>query len=188
MYKAKAYSVASATSSLASTTIVRRDPLNTTYRSKSSSAVSAIRSHQVRNEWKGSAHCLSCVPGMRSSAVSPKSAPESRSSSPQLRPRSAAWSTPTGLSRCQRALAVLPEHNPHVQLPDKHLGGVTYGGYSESVVVDERFVLRILPTSISPEPRLPLRPASQPTRPCSLGVTKGKKVAWSVSADWATWV
>ncbi len=27
--------------------------------------------------------------------------------------------------------------------PDKHLGGVTYGGYSESIVVDESFVLRI---------------------------------------------
>lgn len=27
--------------------------------------------------------------------------------------------------------------------PDRHLGGVTYGGYSESIVVDERFVLRI---------------------------------------------
>ena len=27
--------------------------------------------------------------------------------------------------------------------PDKHTGGVTYGGYSESVVVDERFVLRV---------------------------------------------
>jgi uncharacterized zinc-type alcohol dehydrogenase-like protein len=27
--------------------------------------------------------------------------------------------------------------------PDKHLGGVTYGGYSDSVVVDQRFVLRV---------------------------------------------
>jgi uncharacterized zinc-type alcohol dehydrogenase-like protein len=27
--------------------------------------------------------------------------------------------------------------------PDKHLGGVTYGGYSQSLVVDEDFVLRI---------------------------------------------
>ncbi|MBX9690234.1 MAG: NAD(P)-dependent alcohol dehydrogenase [Candidatus Obscuribacterales bacterium] len=27
--------------------------------------------------------------------------------------------------------------------PDKHLGGITYGGYSESVVVDESFVLRV---------------------------------------------
>src|SRR5215470_1206332 len=28
-------------------------------------------------------------------------------------------------------------------LPDKHLGGVTYGGYSQSIVVDEDFVLRV---------------------------------------------
>jgi alcohol dehydrogenase (NADP+) len=27
--------------------------------------------------------------------------------------------------------------------PDKHLGGVTFGGYSESIVVDESFVLKI---------------------------------------------
>ena len=32
--------------------------------------------------------------------------------------------------------------------PDKHLGGVTYGGYSQSVVVDEAFVLRV-PTNLS---------------------------------------
>ena len=31
--------------------------------------------------------------------------------------------------------------------PDKHLGGVTYGGYSESIVVDQRFVLRV-PTNL----------------------------------------
>jgi hypothetical protein len=33
--------------------------------------------------------------------------------------------------------------------PDKHLGGVSYGGYSESIVVDQRFVLR----SVKSEPR-----------------------------------
>lgn len=27
--------------------------------------------------------------------------------------------------------------------PDKHLGGVTYGGYSQNIVVDEAFVLRL---------------------------------------------
>jgi uncharacterized zinc-type alcohol dehydrogenase-like protein len=31
--------------------------------------------------------------------------------------------------------------------PDKHLGGVTYGGYSESIVVDESFVLHV-PTNL----------------------------------------
>jgi uncharacterized zinc-type alcohol dehydrogenase-like protein len=29
--------------------------------------------------------------------------------------------------------------------PDKHSGGVTYGGYSDSIVVDEHFVLRVPP-------------------------------------------
>ena len=39
--------------------------------------------------------------------------------------------------------------------PDKHTGGVTYGGYSESVVVDERFVLRI-PDNLDPAGAAPL--------------------------------
>jgi uncharacterized zinc-type alcohol dehydrogenase-like protein len=29
--------------------------------------------------------------------------------------------------------------------PDNHLGGVTYGGYSDSIVVDEKYVLRVPP-------------------------------------------
>ena len=33
--------------------------------------------------------------------------------------------------------------------PDKVSGGVTYGGYSDGIVVDERFVLRV-PTSLDP--------------------------------------
>ena len=28
-------------------------------------------------------------------------------------------------------------------MPDKHTGGITYGGYSDSIVVDQRFVLRV---------------------------------------------
>jgi uncharacterized zinc-type alcohol dehydrogenase-like protein len=39
--------------------------------------------------------------------------------------------------------------------PDKHLGGVTYGGYSESIVVDESFVLRI-PDNLDPAGAAPL--------------------------------
>src|SRR5688500_17886069 len=33
--------------------------------------------------------------------------------------------------------------------PDKHLGGVTYGGYSKRIVVDEYFVLRV-PDGLEP--------------------------------------
>jgi len=39
--------------------------------------------------------------------------------------------------------------------PDPHLGGVTYGGYSEAMVVDEAFVLRI-PDALDPAGAAPL--------------------------------
>jgi uncharacterized zinc-type alcohol dehydrogenase-like protein len=61
--------------------------------------------------------------------------------------------------------------------PDKHLGGVTYGGYSDSVVVDEQFVLSI-PKNLDLAGAAPLLCAGittySPLR--HWGVTKGKKV------------
>jgi uncharacterized zinc-type alcohol dehydrogenase-like protein len=39
--------------------------------------------------------------------------------------------------------------------PDKHLGGVTYGGYSDSLVVDEAFALRV-PSRLDPAGAAPL--------------------------------
>ena len=61
--------------------------------------------------------------------------------------------------------------------PDKHLGGVTYGGYSDSVVVDQRFVLHV-PLNLDPAGAAPLLCAGittySPMR--HWGVTKGKKV------------
>jgi uncharacterized zinc-type alcohol dehydrogenase-like protein len=61
--------------------------------------------------------------------------------------------------------------------PDKHTGGVTYGGYSESVVVDQRFVLRV-PSNLNPAGAAPLLCAGITTwSPMHhWGVTKGKKV------------
>ncbi|MEN6578859.1 MAG: NAD(P)-dependent alcohol dehydrogenase, partial [Phycisphaerales bacterium] len=61
--------------------------------------------------------------------------------------------------------------------PDKHLGGVTYGGYSDRIVVDERFVLRI-PSNLDLAGAAPLLCAGittySPMR--RWGVAKGKKV------------
>src|SRR5207248_2566656 len=61
--------------------------------------------------------------------------------------------------------------------PDKHLGGVTYGGYSESIVVDEHFVLRV-PPNLKTEGAAPLLCAGittySPIR--HWGIGKGKKV------------
>jgi uncharacterized zinc-type alcohol dehydrogenase-like protein len=61
--------------------------------------------------------------------------------------------------------------------PDKHLGGVTYGGYSDSIVVDQRFVLRV-PSNLDLAGTAPLLCAGittySPMR--HWDVTKGKKV------------
>jgi uncharacterized zinc-type alcohol dehydrogenase-like protein len=60
--------------------------------------------------------------------------------------------------------------------PDKHLGGVTYGGYSEGIVVDQRLVLRV-PSNLELAGAAPLLCAGittySPMR--HWGVTKGKK-------------
>ena len=53
--------------------------------------------------------------------------------------------------------------------PDKHLGGVTYGGYAESIVVDEHFVLRFRRISSSREQRRCCAPASPPIHRYGIG-------------------
>ena len=61
--------------------------------------------------------------------------------------------------------------------PDKHLGTMTYGGYSESVVVDENYVLRI-PPNLDPAATAPLLCAGittwSPLRHWNVGA--GKKI------------
>jgi uncharacterized zinc-type alcohol dehydrogenase-like protein len=62
--------------------------------------------------------------------------------------------------------------------PDKHLGGMTFGGYSEKVVVDEHFVLKV-PSNLDLAAVAPLLCAGittwSPLR--HWNVTKGSKVA-----------
>jgi uncharacterized zinc-type alcohol dehydrogenase-like protein len=62
--------------------------------------------------------------------------------------------------------------------PDKHLGGMTYGGYSKRIVVDERFVLKV-PAGLSLPGVAPLLCAGittySPLR--HWGVERGSKVA-----------
>jgi uncharacterized zinc-type alcohol dehydrogenase-like protein len=62
-------------------------------------------------------------------------------------------------------------------MPDKHLGGVTYGGYSQSIVVDEHFVLRV-PSNLDLAATAPLLCAGittySPLR--HAGVETGQKV------------
>jgi alcohol dehydrogenase (NADP+) len=62
-------------------------------------------------------------------------------------------------------------------VPDKHLGGATYGGYSESIVVNQRFVLSV-PSKLNLAGAAPLLCAGittySPMR--HWGVTEGKNV------------
>ncbi len=115
---------------------------------------------------------------MRSSVVSAGLAPQSRSSNPATSPRSAAWSIPMAPApECKAGLEQFcPNATFTYNAPDKHLGGVTYGGYSERVVVDERFVLRV-PSNLDLAGAAPLLCAGittySPMR--HWGVTKGKK-------------
>jgi uncharacterized zinc-type alcohol dehydrogenase-like protein len=82
---------------------------------------------------------------------------------------------------CPECKAGLEQFCPSMVLtygsPDKHLGGVTYGGYSDSIVVDERFVVRI-PSNLNLAATAPLLCAGittySPMR--HWDVTKGKKV------------
>jgi uncharacterized zinc-type alcohol dehydrogenase-like protein len=61
--------------------------------------------------------------------------------------------------------------------PDKHLGGVTYGGYSQRIVVDEHYVLKA-PANLDPAAMAPLLCAGittySPLRHWKVG--KGQKV------------
>src|SRR3954470_14162675 len=82
---------------------------------------------------------------------------------------------------CAECQAGLEQFCPNLVLtynfPDKHLGGVTYGGYSENVVVDQRFVLHV-PSNLDLAGTGPLLCAGittySPMR--HWGVTTGKKV------------
>jgi uncharacterized zinc-type alcohol dehydrogenase-like protein len=82
---------------------------------------------------------------------------------------------------CPECKAGLEQFCPNMTLtfnsPDKYLGGVTYGGYSDSIVVDEVFVLRV-PSNLDPAGVAPLLCAGITTYSPMLrwGVTKGKKV------------
>jgi uncharacterized zinc-type alcohol dehydrogenase-like protein len=82
---------------------------------------------------------------------------------------------------CPECTAGLEQFCPNGTLtynsPDKHIGGVTYGGYSDSIVVDQRFVLKV-PGNLDLAGAAPLLCAGittySPMR--HWGVSDGKKV------------
>ncbi|HEY0142303.1 MAG TPA: NAD(P)-dependent alcohol dehydrogenase [Thermoanaerobaculia bacterium] len=180
MYNAKAYSAVSATAPLALTTIPRREPAETDVRIEILfCGICHSDLHQVRNEWTAIPTVYPIVPGHeivgRVAAVG--SAVKKFKEGDLVGVGCLVDSDGT----CQICQADLEQFCPNATYtygaPDKHLGGVTYGGYSDSVVVDERFVLRV-PDHLDPAGAAPLLCAGittySPMR--RQGVKKGQKV------------
>src|SRR6266508_1159516 len=180
-YNAKAYSAASATSPLDSTKIKRRDPTDRDVQIDILfCGICHSDLHSVRNEWSEfMATNYPIVPGHEIIGRVTKVG----SAVTKYKPGdlAAVGCMVDSDGTCPNCKAGLEQFCPNMILtfnsPDKHLGGVTYGGYSESIVVDERFVLR-LPSNVNLAAAAPLLCAGITTySPMHhWGVTKGKKV------------
>jgi uncharacterized zinc-type alcohol dehydrogenase-like protein len=181
MYNAKAYSAGSATSPLAPTTIARRDPTDTDVQIEILfCGICHSDLHQARNEWSGVMPTVyPCVPGHE--IVGRVTKVGSAVKKFQAGDLAAVGCLVDSDGTCPECKAGLEQFCPNLILtynfPDKHTGGVTYGGYSDSIVVDERFVLKV-PKNLDLAGAAPLQCAGittySPMR--HWGVTKGKKV------------
>jgi uncharacterized zinc-type alcohol dehydrogenase-like protein len=147
MYTAKAYSVASATSSFSSDTIPRRE---TTERDVQIEilfcGVCHSDLHYSRDEWHSIMPTVyPCVPGHEIvGRVTRIGSDVTKFKLGDLAGVGCLVDSDHTCLNCQDGLEQLcPNQTLTYGSPDKHLGGVTYGGYSESIVVDERFVLRV---------------------------------------------
>jgi uncharacterized zinc-type alcohol dehydrogenase-like protein len=180
LYNAKAYAAASATSPLAPTTIPRREPAATDVRIEILfTGICHSDLHLVRNEWSAIPTVYPIVPGHEIvGRVTSTGSAVTKFKEGDLVGVGCLVDSDGTCESCKAGLEQFcPNATPTYGAPDKHLGGVTYGGYSDSVVVDERFVLRV-PDNLAPAGAAPLLCAGittySPLR--HAGVTKGQKV------------
>ena len=181
MYNAKAYSAASAKSPLASATIPRRDPTEHDVQIEILfCGICHSDLHQARNEWSGFMPTVyPCVPGHEIVGRVTKVGSAVKKFKPG--DLAAVGCLVDSDRTCPECKAGFEQFCANMTLtynsPDKHTRGVTYGGYSDSIVVDERFVLRVS-SNLDLAGAAPLLCAGittySPMR--HWGVTKGKKV------------
>ncbi len=147
-YTAKAYSARSATSPLAATTIQRRNPrpqdvqIDILY-----CGVCHSDLHTVRNQWETFMPTVyPCTPGHEiigrvvkaGSAVKKFKEGDIAAVGCMVDSDSICPNCRAGLEQFCQSGATFTYNGE-----DKQLGGVTYGGYSQSIVVDEAFALRV---------------------------------------------
>jgi len=182
MYNTKAYSAASATSPLVSDTIARRDPTEHDVQIEILfCGICHSDVHSVRNEWSDfMSTTYPIVPGHEIvGRVTQVGSAVTKFKSGDL---AGVGCMVDSDGHCPNCKANLEQFCPNMILtynsPDKHkTAPVTYGGYSDSIVVDERFVLRV-PPNLDLAGVAPLLCAGittySPLR--HWGVTEGKKV------------
>src|ERR1700749_2101334 len=181
MYKAKAFSASSAASPLASTSISRRDPTPSDVRIEILfCGVCHSDLHQVRDEWSGVMPTqYPCGPGHEIvGRVTEVGADGKKFKVGDLAAVGCLVDSDGTCPACKEGLEQFcPNPTLTYNFPDKPTGGVTCGGYSDSIVVTERFVLRV-PENLDLAGTAPLLCAGittySPMR--HWGVTKGQKV------------
>ena len=181
MYNAKAYSAVSEKSPLASTTIARRDLTENDVQIEILfCGICHSDLHQARNEWSGAFPTVyPCVPGHE--IVGRVTKIGSAVTKFKVGDLAAVGCMVDSDGTCAECKEGLEQFCPNFTLtynsPDKHTGGMTYGGYSDSIVVTEKFALKV-PSNVDLASTAPLLCAGittySPLR--HWGVTKGKKV------------
>jgi uncharacterized zinc-type alcohol dehydrogenase-like protein len=141
----KAYAVRSAESPLAPFSISRRDPLaNDVSIEILYCGVCHSDLHQARNEWHNTIY--PCVPGHEIVGRVVKVGSKVRKfKEGDLAAVGCMVDSCRECANCKRGLEQYCEKGLTLTYngQDKHSGGMTYGGYSERIVVDELYVLRI---------------------------------------------
>ena len=182
MFNAKAYSAASATSPLAHTQIKRRDPTPHDVQIEVLfCGICHSDLHAVRNEWSSVMPTVyPIVPGHEIvGRVTKVGSAVTKFKAGDVVGVGCLVDSDRTCPNCQKGLE---NFCPHMTLtfnsPDRHgTAPVTYGGYSDSIIVDDHFVLRI-PSNLALAGAAPLLCAGITTySPLHrAGVTEGKKV------------
>jgi uncharacterized zinc-type alcohol dehydrogenase-like protein len=182
MYQTKAYAAAGAQSPLASATIPRREPTGRDVQIEILfCGICHSDLHQVRDEWHSFMPTVyPCVPGHEIVGRVARVGSAVRKFKPgDLVAVGCLVDSDGTCPQCQAGLEQFcPKATFTYNAPDRHgTAPVTYGGYSDSIVVDERFVLSV-PANLNPAGAAPLLCAGittySPMR--HWGVTSGKKV------------
>ena len=159
MDQANAYAAASATSPLAAMTIPRRDVLETDVRIEILfTGICHSDLHAVRDEWSEAIPTTyPVVPGHEIvGRVTRTGDAVTKFKTGDLVGVGCLVDSDGTCDACKSGLEQFCPHAVYTYgAPDHHLGGTTHGGYSDSIVVDQRFVLRV-PDNLDPAAAAPL--------------------------------